>query len=132
MQEKDDRVAVIAMGDFNDEPFSRSIAKHALSMNEPKKVVRARNAKFYNLMWPLLPSGRGTHYYGSYGSILDQMMVSKGFLVKDARLSIKPNSIKIEEIPAMTRRGNQYDLEDLLKNRLIMKMDFQITSLYQP
>ena len=96
---------IIAMGDFNDEPFDRSLMEHALSVNNVSKVQRARTPKFYNLMWSLLAKGRGTHYYGSDISILDQMMVSKALLDKKTGLSIKLDSIKIEDDSSMAYRG---------------------------
>ena len=99
-------VAVISMGDFNDEPFNRSIVKHALATNSRGHVLRARKPKFYNLMWPLMAKGLGTHYYGGTGSILDQMMVSKGLLHgRNAGLSVKSDSMKIENSSAMAHRG---------------------------
>ncbi len=99
-------VAVISMGDFNDEPFNRSIVKHALATNDRGRVLRARKPKFYNLMWPLMAKGLGTHYYGGAGSILDQMMVSKGLLPgRGTGLSVKPDSMRIENSSEMARRG---------------------------
>ena len=106
VEENGKDVAIIAMGDFNDEPFNRSIVKHALALNNKTQVRRARKPKFYNLMWPLLSKGLGTHYYGSAGSILDQMMISKGLLdSRQTGLSIDPNSIRIERFPEMAPRG---------------------------
>ena len=99
-------IAVISMGDFNDEPFNRSIVKHALATNSRGRVLRARKPKFYNLMWPLMAKGLGTYYYGGTGSILDQMMVSKGLLRgRDTGLSVKLDSIKIENSSEMAHRG---------------------------
>jgi len=105
VEENDSNVAVIAMGDFNDEPFNRSITNYALSTNDPAQLKRAKNPKFYNLMWPVLGKGIGTHYYGSDHSVLDQIMVSKGFLFGNSKFSVKPDSIKVEKISDMTSRG---------------------------
>ncbi len=99
-------VAVIAMGDFNDEPFNRSVMEHALATNNKGQVLRARKPKFYNLMWPLMAKGLGTHYYGGTGSALDQMMVSKGLLPsRKTGLSVKLDSMRIENSSEMARRG---------------------------
>ena len=94
------------MGDFNDEPINRSIMKHALTINSRNHVLRARKPKFYNLMWPMMANGLGTHYYSGVGSILDQMMVSKGLLRgRNTKLSVKLDSIKIENSSEMAHRG---------------------------
>ena len=49
-------VPVFVMGDFNDEPFNRSMTEYALSCRSLSKVTskRARNPYLYNLMWPLM------------------------------------------------------------------------------
>jgi len=104
-EKKGEDVPILVMGDFNDEPFNRSVTEYALSTNDPKNLKRARKPKLYNLMWPLLSKGLATHYYGSEKTMLDQIMVSKGFLFGNSKLSLKPNSAKIEKIKDMTKRG---------------------------
>ena len=45
---------VLAMGDFNDEPFDDSLVRHALSTRQRAKVMSAReNPLLWNLMWPV-------------------------------------------------------------------------------
>lgn len=105
VEENDENIAVIAMGDFNDEPFNRSITNYALSTNDPAQLKRAENPKFYNLMWPILGQGIGTHYYGSGHAVLDQIMVSKGFLFENSKFSVKSGSIKVEKMPEMSKNG---------------------------
>ena len=47
--------SIIVMGDFNDEPFNRSIIEHALGTPDKDKVIQAKTApRLYNLMWLLL------------------------------------------------------------------------------
>ncbi len=92
------------MGDFNDEPFNRSVTYYALSTNNSNKLKRARNPKLLNLMWPLLARGNATYYY-KQGEILDQFMISKGFLFNKSKLSVKENSVKIEKFSEMSKRG---------------------------
>lgn len=95
---------ILVMGDFNDEPFNRSIIDYALSTNKSSKLKRARSPKLFNLMWSLLAQGDATHHYGQ-GEILDQFMVSKGFLFNKSKLSIKEDSVKIEKFSEMIKRG---------------------------
>lgn len=95
---------ILVMGDFNDEPFNRSVTNYALSTNNSNKLKRARNPKLLNLMWSLLARGDATYYYNQ-GKILDQFMISKGFLFNKSKLSVKENSVKIEKFSEMSKRG---------------------------
>ena len=54
---------VLAMGDFNDEPFNRSLTHYALALRSATKVINGRNAYFHNLMWPLMGNGIGSLYF---------------------------------------------------------------------
>jgi len=72
--------AILVMGDFNDEPFNRSMKKYALSQNNPRKVMSKRSMKpyLYNCMWDLLAEGKGTYYFDQW-NMLDQFLISKNF-----------------------------------------------------
>ncbi|AXK37970.1 endonuclease/exonuclease/phosphatase family protein [Crenobacter cavernae] len=78
-EKQGDDVGIVVVGDFNDEPFNRSITEYALALNDVKRVSSTRNQNDYllNLMWPLLGTGQGTHYYEGWNT-LDQIMVSRG------------------------------------------------------
>lgn len=95
LEEKGKDVAILVMGDFNDEPHSRSITQYALSTNSIMKVKNARSPTLYNLMWPLMGKGLGTHYYDNLPNTLDQFMISKGFLKDNASIKVKPDSANI-------------------------------------
>ena len=79
-QELGKEVAIVVLGDFNDEPFNRSIREYALAINDKKLVKSGRKPYVLNLMWPLLAEGLGTHYYGSDWNMLDQIMISRGIV----------------------------------------------------
>ncbi len=79
-QELGDDVAIVVLGDFNDEPFNRSITEYALSVNDSRRVINGRNPYLLNLMWPILASGGGSHIYNSQWNMLDQIMVSRGIV----------------------------------------------------
>ena len=98
--------AILAMGDFNDEPFSRSLVDYALSTYQRQKVMNAQTPRFYNLMWPLLGARLGTHYYDNIAGILDQFLVSRGLLKAGAALSVDQPSVKIEQFPEMAATGS--------------------------
>lgn len=96
VEENDENIPIIAMGDFNDEPFDRSLLEYALSMRTSDSLKRAINPKFYNLMWSLLGAGSGTHHFGSEFSMLDQFMISKGLLFGNSKAQYKKDSVAIE------------------------------------
>ncbi len=103
--------AVIAMGDFNDEPFNRSLMEYANSTNDASRVTRARSVPYlFNLMWPFLAEGIGTHYYNSTPNVLDQFMVSKGVVNGESGFSLKRDAdgnplVKIEMFDEMRSGG---------------------------
>jgi len=49
---------VLAMGDFNDEPFDTSLVIHAMSTRQQRRVLNADNARFWNLTWPIMGGPR--------------------------------------------------------------------------
>lgn len=98
--------AVLAMGDFNDEPHSRALTDYALSTYQREKVINAKTPRFYNLMWPLLGKRLGTHYEDNFAAILDQFLVGRGLIRADAPLRVDEDSVRIEVFPAMINRGD--------------------------
>jgi hypothetical protein len=66
--------AILALGDFNDEPFDRALVDYACSERQRTKVTRATSARFLNLMWSLAGQGIGTHYYNNLAGMLDQFL----------------------------------------------------------
>lgn len=98
-------VAVLAMGDFNDEPFSRSLVEYALSERIRAKVTRARSPKFLNLMWPMLGKGIGTHYFNNRPNMLDQFLASKGLLTGNSNFKVLFDSVEVVRFPEMVSKG---------------------------
>lgn len=105
LEEKGQNVAVIVMGDFNDEPCNRSITDYALSSNNQTRVMNAQIPRLYNLMWPFLAEGIASFYYGNVPYLLDQFMVSRGLLRQNRSFDIKFDSIRIEMFPEMISGG---------------------------
>jgi endonuclease/exonuclease/phosphatase family metal-dependent hydrolase len=97
---------VLAMGDFNDQPFDRSLVEYALSSFQAAKVLKARSPRFFNLMWPLLGQRRGTHYFDNFASLLDQVLASRPLLERTAPIGVDPESVRIEAFPEMVGRGD--------------------------
>lgn len=105
-QVQDDKnVAVVAMGDFNDQPFDRSLVANALSNHSRSKVTRARSPKFFNLMWPILGEGLGTHYYDNEAQVLDQVLASKGLVTGNSGIRVLPKTVEVVRPPEMISPG---------------------------
>jgi len=91
---------ILLMGDFNDNPFDRSLA-HLLSTQTREKVTRGRNPWFFNLMWPLLGADIGTHYFDGASGCLDQFLASKALLRTTDPLRVVPESVAAMHVPEM-------------------------------
>lgn len=104
-EEHGNDVAVLVMGDFNDEPFDRSLFEYALSERVRLKVTLAQTPRLWNLMWPLLGRGVGSHYYQNYGALLDQFLVSKGLATGASGLQVRPETVECLKFPEMVAPG---------------------------
>ena len=88
---KQDRTAVIALGDMNDDPWDGSLVFNARATRERGDVERSDKSRFYNLTWEYLVTeatnhkGKtrtldGTLYYRSNGNLFDQILVNRPLL----------------------------------------------------
>jgi hypothetical protein len=102
---------ILAMGDFNDEPFNRSILEELKAssgfdkLEEPVKKSAGNSylpgvvpyaklqAPLFNCMWPVLAMpDRGTYHFGSSVptfNLLDQFIVSRGLYFGESGLKMK-------------------------------------------
>ena len=96
-----DDVAIFVMGDFNDEPYSRSLTDYALSTMSRTKVVYGRNPYLYNLMWPLLGTRRASYVYSARPQMIDQFLVTKGIAKKTGLFSLDDQAVKLEVYDGM-------------------------------
>ncbi|SEV99979.1 Endonuclease/Exonuclease/phosphatase family protein [Cognatiyoonia koreensis] len=91
LEECGDRAAVVAFGDFNDDPFDPSLRFNAVAGRERGDVVRGRSAQFYNFAWEYLQyqatdaEGNpktldGTLYFRGDGNVFDQVLVNRSVL----------------------------------------------------
>lgn len=113
MEETRNDIPVIAMGDFNDDPFDESLQIHAVATRERGDVERATKKKwFYNLTWRYMEQEcedhggspktiYGTIYYQGNGNMYDQLLVSKGLLMDDSPLIVLEDTARIEAFPEM-------------------------------
>jgi hypothetical protein len=98
-------VAVLAMGDFNDEPFNRSLVDYAQSHRLRARVTRARSPAFLNLMWSLLSQGMGTHYHDNIPAVLDQFLLAKGLVTGSSGIRAGLDSVEVLRFPEMVSSG---------------------------
>jgi predicted extracellular nuclease len=114
-EEKGKDVAVLAMGDFNDEPGDASVVVHANASRERDDIENCQSARFYNVAWNYLrqavvtKSGHdrtlyGTLYFGGNGNLFDQILVSKS-LLKGSKLQLMEDTARIEAIQDMVADG---------------------------
>lgn len=103
------RTPVLAMGDFNDEPFDTSLVQHALSTRQRAKVLNAVSVpRLWNLMWPPLGGGApdgsdsgptGTFYFNNFANMLDQFLVNRNMATRGSPLRALPESVRIVHDP---------------------------------
>lgn len=96
---------VLAMGDFNDEPFNNSLANFALSLRSKNKVVNGTNPYFLNMMWPLMDEGIGSFFFENHPHILDQFLANANLLKTSSQIKAKPASVQINNFPEMIKPG---------------------------
>ncbi len=101
-----DRIPTIVMGDFNDEPYDRSMQEYLLGTRDVDRVMNAQNPILLNLMWPLMAEDDpGTLRFRSDWNMLDQFLINKGMLRNDSPVRVIPDSAQIFR-PALVKKPN--------------------------
>ena len=112
-EKRGNEIPIIALGDFNDDPFDDSLQIHARATRERGDVERSQTAvRFYNLAWRYLEQqGQdhvgnpkllyGTLYYNGNGNLFDQILVSKGLLIRNSPITVNEATARIELYPEM-------------------------------
>ncbi|MGB7841593.1 MAG: endonuclease/exonuclease/phosphatase family protein [Salinimicrobium sp.] len=80
LQRKDPYARIISMGDYNDEPFNKSISK---VLGAKAKKEHTGRTDLYNPMAAISEKGIGSLAYMDGWNLFDQIMVSKPLLKKD-------------------------------------------------
>lgn len=106
-QATDPEPAVLVMGDFNDEPFSRSMTEYALGqrMDRLVKSKRAESPYLLNLTWPLMGAGSATQVFEGEVTMLDQLLVNRGFFSDESPWRVKDSSTEIIRLPEMLEKN---------------------------
>jgi endonuclease/exonuclease/phosphatase family metal-dependent hydrolase len=117
LQKKDQKAKVIVMGDFNDHPDDVSVLKTLKASDKPKD-----KSELYNPYQTLDAMKQGTHYYDKEWRVLDQIIVSQGFINARKGYKFDPKNAHIlrkdfvlfknqktgEEKPNRTFSGEKY------------------------
>jgi len=98
-----DNPCIIVMGDFNDNPYDRSIVDYLNASPNLEMVKSSKSNALYNLMHNFFYTGFGTHVYGNEIGFLDQFMVSKPFIVNSASNPFKLISSNIVKFPELVK-----------------------------
>jgi endonuclease/exonuclease/phosphatase family metal-dependent hydrolase len=106
LEVKGDTIPVLAMGDFNDEPFNASLVNYALSQRVPSIVLKGQNPYFLNLMWALMGKGLGTFYFDG-PNLLDQFLINKNWLKSTSRFKVNPDTANIVKLTPMVDKKGQ-------------------------
>jgi hypothetical protein len=111
-EEVGEDAAIIAFGDFNDDPFDLSLRYNAVAWRERGDVERGRSARFYNLAWEYLRSTvtdkagnargiDGSLYYKGDGNLFDQILAAKAVLTGPGVFRVVDGSARLEAYPEM-------------------------------
>jgi predicted extracellular nuclease len=107
METHGDDTPVLAMGDFNDEPFNRSLVDHALSVQQRAKVLNAGSRPLLlNMMWEAAGRREGSLYFDNSPNLLDQFLVNKNMLKANSEIKAVVGSAQIRALPEMRAPGD--------------------------
>ncbi|MCK6639876.1 MAG: endonuclease/exonuclease/phosphatase [Bacteroidia bacterium] len=114
-QIKGEQMPVVCVGDFNDEPFNRSLADYANSTDSVQKVINASKPKtkkgnevrtpyLLNLMWKMLGQNRGTFVFSGDKNMLDQFLVNRAIVADSEVCGFRAGEADIiDYIPEMVK-----------------------------
>jgi predicted extracellular nuclease len=108
MLKGDSNYPVISMGDFNDEPFNRSMQEYLLGTRDPGRVRYSRSGHMLNLMWPLMQGNDpGTFLFSSDWNMLDQFLVTYGMLRTASTVRVNQESVGIYKPTVLKASGGK-------------------------
>lgn len=96
--------AIIAMGDFNDQPSDQSLGK----ILQGESPFSAGSPALVNLSLPWENSGKGTLKMQSQWQVFDQMIVSTGLLDSTRNLFCLPGDARILDLPFLLEKDERF------------------------
>ncbi|HEY6976122.1 MAG TPA: endonuclease/exonuclease/phosphatase family protein [Chitinophagaceae bacterium] len=112
---KGETAPILVMGDFNDEPFNRSLTEYAMSLDSSIKLSHARKPTadshitvripyLLNLMWKFLGEGKSTFVFNGSGNVLDQFLVNRAIALKTIEHHFKVDAVEIvDDLPQLVK-----------------------------
>lgn len=95
---------IIVMGDFNDEPFNKSIA----DVLGAGKTWSTQPKSLFNPMWNLAEKGLGSYNYRDNWQMIDQIILSGELLDEDQGYRLSPNSAGVFKQKWMLQQSGNY------------------------
>jgi|CXWL01.1.fsa_nt_gi endonuclease/exonuclease/phosphatase family metal-dependent hydrolase len=139
---------VLVMGDFNDEPWDRSVVNNLSAGKDEDRIEQAltesnrklkdyleTRASLFNYMWPVAAEpDRGTHFFSSPGNpntmnVLDQFAASRGLHFGHSGLRLNRASVEIFTGGGMATGGKKRPKEFNRKTGKGFSDHFPITCL---
>ena len=104
-EEQGQDASIVLMGDFNDNPYNRSMWDYLMARNNRTQVKKKPkpdgNYYMYNLMFRFLDLQYGTYVYGSELNLLDQFIVSRSILSESTDFKFNLDSVDIIRYPEL-------------------------------
>ncbi len=97
---------VLAMGDFNDEPFDPSLVVHAVGVRQRNRLLNADTPRLWNLMWPVAGTPDGTFYFNNEPNVLDQFLVNRNLAEDASPIRVRPETVEILRFPGTSATGD--------------------------
>ena len=91
---------LIVMGDFNDEPWDKSIKEGIMANN----INQKGGADLLNLMWDFKSAGRGSYNFKGQMNCLDQFMITPS-LIDGKKIEYIKKSVNILDADWLTQTG---------------------------
>ncbi|MCF6269526.1 MAG: endonuclease/exonuclease/phosphatase family protein [Melioribacteraceae bacterium] len=106
LYKKNDKLNIVIIGDFNDNPNNVSIARY-LWTHPYTCSTKAEPMRLYNLSYSEFISGNGTYLYRGNWNMLDQIIVSNE-IVEDGRIKYICNSFELIKPDFMITQSGKY------------------------
>lgn len=96
---------IVFMGDFNDNPTSKSVKEY---MHPKVKPAEVQSGDLYNPMWRMYQDGIGTYAYRDNWDVIDQMIISSNLLNPEKKNSYKFVASKVFRRNYMLTQSGSY------------------------
>jgi predicted extracellular nuclease len=106
LSEKNEKLNILIMGDFNDFPNNLSIARYLWTNDYMCSTIVEPN-RLYNLSYKEFRAGNGSYLYRGNWNMLDQIIVSSE-LVGDGKVKYVSNSFQLNKPKFLIQQDGNY------------------------